>query len=186
MDIRLLSLIKKNPEKGMAALIKQYSGLVHTIVKNKISGICSYEDIEETVSDVFIYFYKTIDTVDLNKGKLSAYLAVIAKHKAIDKLRSCANHKELSIDDDLSCIELEDSLNIETEIEKKLLLKKLMEKINALGEPDSTIIYRRYFFGESSKAIAEYLELTDENVRVRLHRSLRKIEVSMKGESYED
>lgn len=186
MDKRILQLIKKNPEKGMTALIKQYSGLVFTIVKNKISGICSNEDIEETVSDVFISFYKTIDSVDLDKGRLSAYLATIAKRKAIDKLRSHGSRKEISIDDAFSYIELEDSFNLETEIEKKLLLKRLIDEVNALGEPDSTIIYRKYFLGESSKAIAEYLKLTDENVRVRLHRALRKLETSMKGENYED
>lgn len=185
MDKNILDLIRKNPEKGMTALIKQYSGLVNTIVKNRISGICSFEDVEETVSDVFISFYKAIDAVDLNKGNLQAYLSTIAKYKAIDKLRTCANHKEINIDDEFSYIELEDSVNLETKIEKKLLLERIMEIINALGEPDSTIIYRKYFLGESSKEIAEFLEITDENVRVRLHRSLRKIEASMKGESYE-
>lgn len=186
MDKRIISLIKKNPEKGMAVLIKQYSGLVNAIVKNKISGVCSYEDIEETVSDVFISFYKSINSVDLNKGSLSAYLATIAKRKSIDKLRSCNNHNEIRIDDEFSYIELEDKQNLETQIEKKLLLKKLMKEIDKLGEPDSTIIYRKYLLCESSKAIAEHLGLTDENVRVRLHRALKKIETKLKGESYED
>lgn len=49
-DRALLRLIRADAQKGMSALMEQYTGLVYTIVKNRISTVCSLEDIEETVS----------------------------------------------------------------------------------------------------------------------------------------
>ncbi len=184
-DTALIKLIKNNPEKGLSALIDQYTPLVYTIVKNKISSVCSKEDIEETVSDVFITFYNQIDDVDLSKGSLSAYLMTIAKRKAVDKFRACCKFNELSIDDDDVFIEIPDEFNLENQSEANEFYCRLIEEIKSLGEPDSTIILRKYYLKESSKTIAQLTGLTDDNVRKRLSRALRKLEKSLKGDYYE-
>lgn len=181
-DSGLLKLINENPEKGMSALMEQFTPLVYTVVKNKISSVCSDEDIEETVSDVFIAFYNQRSSVDLSKGSLSAYLMTIAKRRAVDKFRSCCKPYEVSIDDDDCFIEIPDSFNLETNAERNLLYKRLIEEIKALGEPDSTIIFRKYYLGESSVKIADYTGLTADNVRKRLSRALKKVELKLKGE----
>lgn len=184
-DHALIKLIKTDTEKGLSALMDQYTGLVYTIVKNKISSVCSAEDIEETVSDVFVAFYNQIDNVDLKKGSLSAYLMTIAKRKAVDRFRSSCKPYEFTTDDE-AYIEIPDSFNLENEAEKNKLYTRLITEINSLGEPDSTIVYRKYYFGESSKEIAALTGLTDDNVRKRLSRALRKLESRLKGDYYEN
>lgn len=185
-DSTILELIKNDPERGMTELISQYTGLVYTIISNKISGICSKEDIEEAVSDVFTAFYCKAKDIDLAKGTMTAYLASIAKHKAVDRLRSCNRKNELYTDE-ADFIEIPDTYNLESETEKKLLKAELIKSIKDLGEPDSTIIFRRYFLGESTKAIAEYVQMNDDNVRKHLSRALKKLQTAMKGAyNYED
>lgn len=184
-DSGLLKRIKESPEKGMAELIDQFSPLVYTVVKNKISAVCSKEDIEETVSDVFITFYNRRESVDLTRGSLSAYLSTIAKRRAVDKLRACAGARERSMDED-GFIEIPDSFSLETEAERSLICERLIAEIKALGEPDSTIVFRKYYLGESSAEIAAYTSLSDCNVRQRLSRALKKIEEKLKGDYYED
>lgn len=61
----------------------------------------------------------------------------------------------------------------------------MIDEINALGEPDSTIIYCKFYYCESSKEIASVTCLTADNVRKRLQRSLRKPESKLKGVYYE-
>lgn len=185
-DSGLLKLIDERPEKGMSALIEQFTPLIFTVVKNKISSVCSIEDIEETVSDVFITFYNQRNSVDLSRGSISAYLTTIAKRKAVDKFRACCKSYEIRIDNEDCFIEIPDSFNLETNAERNMLYKKLIEEIKSLGEPDSTIIFRKYYMGESSRAIADYTGLTDDNVRKRLSRALKKIEHQLKGDYYED
>ena len=185
-DSALIKMIQSDQNKGLSNLIDQYTPLVYTIVRNKISSVCSAEDIEEVVSDVFITFYNQIESVDLSKGSIAAYLMTIAKRKAVDKFRkSSANYDVKLLDDEEEFIDLPDDFNLEDEVQQKEIRKKLISIINALGEPDSTILIHRFYLGESSREIAAVTGLSNDNVRKRLSRALRKIEKELKGENYE-
>lgn len=184
-DKALIKLIKTDVEKGISVLIDQYAGLVYTVVKNKISGVCTSQDIEEVVSDVFVSFYQQIDLVDADKGKLSAYLITIAKRRAVDRIRrSCSGYDISSYDD--GYLEISDSFCMENDTEKGELYRCLIDEINALGEPDSTIIYHKYYLNESAKQIAEHTGLSSDNVRKRQQRALEKLQNKMKGVYYEN
>ncbi len=185
-DKGLLDLLHKNPNKAMSHIIDQYTPLVYTIVNNKLRNICSSEDIEEIVSDVFVTIYKQRDSIDLSKGSLSAYISRIARNKSVDKIRNNFKFNEISIDNDDFEIELEDKYNLENSVEMEELGNLLVSAIKELGEPDSTIVYRRYYLGQSSKEISKSMNLSHDNVRQRLSRALKKLEKSLKGESYED
>lgn len=185
LDNALINLIKKDVQKGISVLMEQYTGLVYTIVKNKLSSYCTAEDIEETVSDVFVAFYNQLDCIDLEKGSLSAYLMTIAKRKAVDKFRSSFRQDEIIINEE-DFIKIPDSFNLENEAEKNAFTERLLAEINALGEPDSTIIFRKFYFGESAKKIAAITGLMHDNVRKRQARALKRLESRLKGEYYEN
>ena len=51
----------------------------------------------------------------------------------------------------------------------------ILDKIAELGEPDSTIIFQKYYYGRSAKEIAEMVRLTPENIRVRSGRAVKKL-----------
>lgn len=184
-DQSLLRLIKEKPNRRMSALMDQYTGLVYSTVKNRISGIVTEEDIEEIVSDVFVAFYNQVDKIDTDKGSLVSYLITIAKRKAVDKYRSCGKSSELHFESDDCFIEIPDGIDIENESGKNRFYACLIDEINALGEPDSTVIYRKFYYCESSKEIASVTGLTADNVRKRLQCSLRKLESKLKGVYYE-
>ena len=63
----------------------------------KIASVCSAEDIEEVVSDVFITFYNQIESVDLSKGSLASYIMVIAKRKAVDRFRKSSVNRDVKL-----------------------------------------------------------------------------------------
>lgn len=184
-DKTILSLIDKNADKGMRVLMQQYTPLVYSVVRSRLSACMSSNDIEETVSDVFIAFYRQRQKVNTQIGSLAAYLTVIAKNKSADMLR--LHGRQISVCNDAeSMLELPDSFDLQREAERNALHRRLIEEINALGEPDSTIVYRRYFLGESSKEVALYLKMTDSNVRKRLSRALRRLEKNLKGDYYNE
>ena len=185
-DSALIKMIKSDKNKGLSNLIDQYTPLVYTVVKNKISSVCSEEDIEETVSDVFMAFYNQINSVDLSKGSLAAYLMTIAKRKAVDVFRKAASKQAIKpADDEDELLDLPDAYNLENEVQQKELRQKLISVINSLGEPDSTILIHKFYLRESSKDIAQLTGLSNDNVRKRLQRALRRIEKELKGENYE-
>lgn len=121
--------------------------MVYTIVRNKIASVCSAEENEEVVSDVFITFYNQIESVDLSKGSLASYIMVIAKRKAVDRFRKSSVNRDVKLlDNEEEYIDLPDDFNLEDEFQQREIRKKLISIIKALGEPDSTIIIHRFYF----------------------------------------
>ena len=51
----------------------------------------------------------------------------------------------------------------------------VLDCIDALGEPDSTIIVQRYLFGRNSREIASELSMSPTAVRMRMSRGLKKL-----------
>ena len=53
--------------------------------------------------------------------------------------------------------------------------RRLLEAVKDLGEPDSIIIIRRFYFGQRSKEIAKDLDMTVSAVDTRLSRAITKL-----------
>ena len=58
----------------------------------------------------------------------------------------------------------------------------LIDAVKSLGEPDSLIVFRKYYFGQKSKEIAADLGMTTGVVDTRLSRAI-KILRDLMGES---
>ena len=85
-DDELVRLIKKDVEKGMQIVVRDYGGLVHTICQNLLTGVPK-EDIEETIIDTYIKFWRQIKDEATIVLSVRNYIAGIARYSAIDKLR---------------------------------------------------------------------------------------------------
>ena len=62
---------------------------------------------------------------------------------------------------------------------------RLLQAVKDLGEPDSQILYRRYFMQQSVKEIAETLGMKSNSVSKRITRALSVLEERL-GESGHD
>lgn len=186
-DKKLLELIKKHPNRGMNLLMNEYGGLVFYVVQKRLQN--NMNDIEECVSDVFIDFYSNINAVDLNKGSIKAFLVTIATRRAIDTYRRNSVHQEVySLDDEHSFTEYmlpKENNNPEELTIQKNDEDKLLQAVEGLGEPDSQILYRRYFMQQSVKEIAETLGMKSNSVSKRITRALSVLEERL-GESGRD
>ena len=58
----------------------------------------------------------------------------------------------------------------------------ILGKIAGLGEPDSTIIIQKYYYGRSAAEIAGMVKLTPENIRVRSGRAVKKLKEMLEKE----
>jgi len=182
-DIELLKLFRAKPEKALDKMINIYAGLVYTIVSDKLSSICSKEDIEECVSDVFYQVYKQREVIDLQKGSIKAFIAVVAKRKAIDIYRSLKNKnsKIVSLDDIFYGTTVPDKSNIEQAVTEKEDQAAIIKEIKALGEPDSEIFIRKYYFGQNTKLIAEALGLKENTIDKKVSRGFVKLREVLGG-----
>lgn len=173
-DEVLLSEIKKNPSKGFDLLLNEYSAFVFRLCRTVLGSVGTKEDAQECASDVFAAFYRNLEKIDLSKGSIKGFLAFGAKHAAVDRYRKLLKEKERTVP-------LENSENIFDGVtafessEKKERSRLVSEAIRSLGEPDCTIILRKFFFGETAKQIGERVSLSAENVQKRSQRALAKL-----------
>ncbi len=177
----LYLLLLESPEKGLEKIMDKYMSYVYTIVYGKLSMLCTKQDIEECVSSIFCEVYKTRYNIDLEKGSLKSYLAVLSKRNAIDTYRKLRNNlNNVSLDETEH-----DWIPDDTDIEKEIIQKEtgdiLIEQIHALGEPDSQIIIRKYYFGQTSKIIGKALGLKENTVNKKVSRALVKLKEALGG-----
>lgn len=178
-DREILDFIKSDTGKGMELLIDSYSALVYKIVSSVILPVGNAQDVEECVSDAFIIFYNHLHRIDLQKASLKGFLAMVAKRNAISHYRRLKRNRIRENPEDC-----ENELFSETvpDLETK---KALYEAMKALGEPDTTIVVRRYVLGETAKEISEQVDLSAEAVQKRLERSIKKLREMLGGVLYE-
>ena len=185
-DIKLLQLLHKDSSAGMEKLMDQYAGLVYAVVKGKLSeSFCVSTDIEDCVADIFCEFYANIEKYDLSISSIKSYLCVLARHKAIDVLRKRGRQCCVSLDDADRLLQIADEFTVEGDFLEDELRREVLNAIKLFGEPDSSIIIRKYYFGESSKEIADALKMTVSNVDTRTCRALNKLRKMFGGKEDE-
>lgn len=170
-DAELLDLLRKNPEKGLKALIAQYAGLVYAVVRRNLPEALCAADAEDCAAEAFNEFYLDLDKYAPSKGSIKAWLCVIARHNAIDLARR--NTAVLPLDEEIRADI--GGISLESDLEERELRRAVLSEVKSLGEPDREILLRKFYLGESSKEIAARLKMSVSNVDARTSRAVEKL-----------
>jgi RNA polymerase sigma-70 factor (ECF subfamily) len=82
-------------QQALSSIYEQTVGQIFAIVR---SVLRSKEDAEEVVCDVYTHAWQKAGSFDASRGSVMAWLAIMARNRAIDRLRQRRNH--LSLDDE--------------------------------------------------------------------------------------
>lgn len=159
----------------------EYMPFIYTIAYGKLSGICGKQDIEECVSDIFYEVYRMRNLIDLEKGSLKSYLAVLTKRRAIDIFRKQWNHADHVSLDEFDHDWVASDSNVEKGVIDSEASDALIYEIKVLGEPDSLIMIRKYYFGQSTKIISKALGIKENTVNKKVSRALDKLKHALGG-----
>lgn len=176
-DKELLELFMTDPNSAMRAAVGQYGGLVYKIVYSKLGSVCQKEDIEETVSDIFVLLYQNSQKIDTEKGTLKAYLAAIAKHAAVRRAKQIMSRADILPLDELENV-LFDSAGMTAEERDHIA-----QCIHKLGKPDSDIITMKYFYAMKSREIAKRLGIKTNTVDKKISRALAKLRLMLEEDT---
>jgi RNA polymerase sigma-70 factor (ECF subfamily) len=177
----MLALLRRDPERGLEAVVRAVGALALKTVRLTGGDALSPADAEEIVSDVFFRVYTSRDGIDESKGTLATFVITLAKRMTVDRLRARAHRQgaELPIDEAV----LPAAADVEETVAGREERQKLVEAIVSLGHPDSTIVFRRYYYGESYKAIGKKLGLSENAVNKRCLKALGRLRQHLgKGE----
>lgn len=167
-DRELSELMAADPEKGLRAVIGQYTPYVMKIIRIRTGGACTPEDMEETAADVFMDFYRA--SLKGEPGSVRALLAVIARRRCADMLGKAGRRRdEVPLDESLTTQEPDAADRL-----------ALSQAIHSLGPPDEEIFLRRYFLGQTSAQIGKDLGMRENTVDKRISRGLRRLREILK------
>lgn len=154
-----------------AFLIEKYKHMVFTlsirIVKNR-------EEAEEISQDVFVKAYTNLKSFK-GDSKFSTWIYKIAYYASLDVIKR--NKKQINSENIDEIYEgdlgvLQDALSYLEEKERKSIIKKSLLKLNE----DEQVILTLYYFEEMPlKEISEVVNLSLDNIKVKLFRARKKL-----------
>ena len=174
-DAELRRLLVSSPRDGRQAVFDLYVNYVYAIVWSKLRGCGSREDAEEVVSDVFAEVFRTLDPGA--EGSIGGFVGTVAKRRAISAYRVLVRQSQTMSLDEMD--DLPDSTDIVQETEQAAACRILLKQVKALGEPDATIVFARYFYGLNAAQIARITEMKPAAVRQRLRRAVQKLRTAL-------
>lgn len=129
-DKKIISAIIKRDEQILAYIVQKYSKLLWKIAASILINAASVQDVEECIADVFIYLWQYPEKYNPDKAKLSSWLSILTRSKAIDRYRQIIRRfyyeqkpAEIAVALDISKKQVENKLYY-----VKQKLKKMMEK----------------------------------------------------------
>lgn len=170
-DEKMILAIRNRDEAVMAEVMQKYSKLLWSIASAVLVNATSVQDVEECVADAFIHLWQFPEKYDPAKGKLSSWLSMVTRSKAIDRYRQVIRKCEVPIEEELVQHSGELLAGIVAKEESEALIA-CMEK---LEEPDKELVTRRYYYEQKPKEIAVAMRMPKKQVENRLYQAKQKL-----------
>lgn len=161
---------------AFAILVERYKNMVYTlsikIVKNK-------EEAEEISQDAFVKAFKNLKNFK-GDSKFSTWVYKIAYYASLDSIKRNKRFSNTENIDDLKVRNLSDIKGALEELQEKDRKKVISDALLKLNEDERTILTLFYFEELSIKEIVEVVNLSEDNIKVKLYRSRKKLAVILK------
>jgi RNA polymerase sigma-70 factor (ECF subfamily) len=145
-DMRLVARVRAGDQQAVSELYGRYSMLVYSVALRILQDTGAAEDL---LQDVFLQLWRKPDAFDSSRGSLAAWLAVIARHRAIDRLRK--RRPETDIED---CV-IASATDLGNETERSLVIEKVRVVMNEMSPDQRTAMEMAFFQGLTHTEIAE-------------------------------
>ena len=173
-DRDLVALLKAGNTNALEQLIMRWRSRAEAYAN---SILHDYQAAEDAVQEAFARIYAVRTGLDEDRS-FSAYLYTVVKRICIDELRKKKRFPDLPG-------ELPDPPvdSAETEFMRGLERLERIHYLAALDETDRKLLLAFSLEGKTTKEIAGEMNLSDGQVRVRLHRIRRKLKKGMNDDA---
>ncbi len=134
-----------NDQLAMAEVFDRYGSLVYSVALRVLRDPAQAEDV---MQEIFFQVWKTPQSFVQVKGSLGAWLAVVARNRAIDSLRR--RRPTDSVDD----VILPAATNLASEVERNSMMEKVRVVLQGLPQEQQKTVELAFFEGMSHSEIA--------------------------------
>jgi len=165
-DFALVARIRAGDEQAMGALYDRYSGIVYAVALRVLNDSGAAEDI---LQEVFLQLWRKPDAFDASRGALGPWLAVITRHRAIDRLRK--RQPETDIEDTVLFVEAD----LEDDVARAEAAAKVRSALNTVPTEQRTLVEMAFFQGLTHSEIAAQTGQPLGTVKTRIRSALLAI-----------
>lgn len=168
-DVSLIMAIRSADQSAMAALYDRYSSIVYAVALRVLQDTGAAEDV---LQDIFMQLWRNPGLFDASRGNMAAWLAVIARHRAIDALRR--RRPENDIADVVVSVETD----FAGEADRSRAMDRVRGALQTMPVPQRSALEMAYFEGLTHSEIAEKTGEPLGTIKTRIRTgllSLRKV-----------
>lgn len=170
-DDLLIERIAQGDQTALSALYDRYGVTLYNVAYYILQ---SQVLAEEVVQDVFLRLWRQADVWDPARGRLISWLASIARHNAIDRLRAELRRRptQAIAFDDISALSSQPSLTDSEAWQNNQHLRTLIQR---LPSEQAEVIELAFFSGLTHAELAARLDIPLGTIKTRLRLALRKL-----------
>ena len=168
-DLALVAAIRSGNQEAMAALYDRYSSVVYPVALRVLQNTSAAEDV---LQDIFLQLWRNPAAFDASRGNMAAWLAVIARHRAIDALR------RRKPEDDFENVVLSVQPDLALDADRARAMTKVREAFDAMSPSQRSALEMAYFEGLTHAEIAQKTGEPLGTIKTRIRTallSLRKV-----------
>jgi RNA polymerase sigma-70 factor, ECF subfamily len=174
-DADLVIGLRQGNQSALRILYERYGALVYTLALKLLDRSDEAEDLTQ---DVFLNFWKQ-EKFDPTRSKLSTYLCLVTRSRAIDKLRSRQSEQK-SIQrlqqNTVPEADLPTPFDAVTAADEQRLVRASLDD---LGDPQKQILELSYYRDLSQSEISKQLNLPLGTVKTHMRQGLIKLRQSL-------
>jgi RNA polymerase sigma-70 factor, ECF subfamily len=167
-DAALIEKMVRRDETALEALYDRYAVMLTSVL---IRILRDSQAAEEILQDIFYQLWRTASQFDASRGSLPGWLLVIARNRAISRLR----HRNPAAGDELVENTLVMPFNLESVISQQQLLGRIKSVLEDLPAEQRAAVELAYFEGLTHSEIAQRTGDPLGTVKTRLRSALETI-----------
>jgi len=171
-DSVLVARTRRRDQDAFATLYDRYSRLVYSIALRVVRNASTAEDI---LHDVFLQLWQAPERFDAARGNLPAWMAVIARNRAIDRLRQ----QRTTLDPEEAI--LISSVDLGSEVERTSVVGKIRELLRSMPDSQRRAMELAFFDGKTHAEIAALMNEPLGTVKTRIRSALTAIRKALQG-----
>lgn len=144
-DLALLQQIQNGDQEAMGAFYDRYSKMVYSVALRVLNDASEAEDV---MQEVLVQVWRKPGAFVAGRGSLGGWLVVVARNRAVDKLR------RRKISDPIELFALPSSTNLAKESERAILIEKIRVAMGSLPMEQRSALELAFFEGMSHSEIA--------------------------------
>src|SRR4051794_12996306 len=178
-DAALLARLQAGDDLALAAIYDRHAGLVYGVARRVTRDEQLARDITQ---DVFAYLWELPGRVDLRRGSLRSYLAVVAHRRAVDEVRRCERLRAriaATLPDVVDDGPESDVVEAASQDWRK---RQLLPRMAGLPAEQRTVLELAYYDGLTYKQVATALGIPEGTAKSRLRLAMNRLRVLLGDE----